>query len=130
MLKIGVNNAPLIFANGVPAGTAAYGIKLCIENLRMRCPKSQIVLVKILPAFDPTKEAGKAVVDINATLDALKIDRDPHIHVLDLWSDFSNPDGTLKTALYSDGNLHLGPAGYDVLARKLEPVVERLLANP
>ena len=130
VLKIGVNNAPLIFANGVPAGTAAYGIKLCIENLRMRCPKSQIVLVKILPAFDPTKEAGKAVVDINATLDALKIDRDPHIHVLDLWSDFSNPDGTLKTALYSDGNLHLGPAGYDVLARKLEPVVERLLANP
>ena len=49
VLKIGVNNVPLVFANGVPA-VAAHGIKLCIENLWIRCPKSQVVLVKILPA--------------------------------------------------------------------------------
>ena len=39
--------------------SAAHGIKLCIENLRMRCPKSQIVLVKILPAFDPARKPAK-----------------------------------------------------------------------
>ena len=50
MLKIGVNNVPHVFANGVPVVAAAHGIKLCIENLWIRCPKSQVVLVKILPA--------------------------------------------------------------------------------
>jgi beta-glucosidase len=127
VLKIGVNNAPLVFANGAPAATAAHGIKLCIENLRMRCPKSQIVLVKILPAFDPTKEAGKAVVDINACLDVLKLDQDPQVHILDLWKDFTNADGTLKTELYSDKHLHLGDAGYEAFAARLRKIVEPLL---
>ncbi len=126
VLMIGVNNAPLVFANGAPAASAAQGIKLCVENMRLRCPKSQVVLVKILPAFDPAKEAGKAAVDINAALDALKLDADANVHLLDLWSEFTNADGTLKRALYSDGHLHLGPAGYEVLAARLKPVVSSI----
>ena len=127
VLKIGVNNAPLVFANGAPAASAAHGIKLCIENLRMRCPKSQIVLVKILPAFDPAKQVGAQVKNINAALDALKLDRDPQVHILDLWSDFTNADGMLKTALYSDGHLHLGEAGSETFASQLKPVAEKLI---
>jgi lysophospholipase L1-like esterase len=127
VLKIGVNNAPLVFANGAPATSAAHAIKLCIENLRMRCPKSQIVLVKILPAFDPAKEVGAKVREINTALDALKLDADANVHVLDLWSEFTHPDGTLKTALYSDGHLHLGPAGYEVFAGKLKPALNVLI---
>jgi lysophospholipase L1-like esterase len=61
VLMIGVNNAPLVQANGVPVTAAAHGIKLCIENLRLRCPQSQIVLVKILPAFDPSLCTPEAV---------------------------------------------------------------------
>jgi len=127
VLMIGVNNAPLVQANGVPVTAAAHGIKLCLENLRLRCPQSQIVLVKILPAFDPSKEVGKQVVNINALLDTLKLDADANIRVLDLWSDFTNAEGTLKSELYSDKHLHLGPAGYEVFAAKLKPVVEALL---
>jgi beta-glucosidase len=127
VLMIGVNNAPLVFANGVPVSAAAHGIKLCIENLRLRCPKSQIALVMILPAFDPAKEVGAKVREINAALDTLKLDRDPKVTVLDLTHDFTNADGALKTELYSDGHLHLGPAGYEVLASRLKLVVEKLL---
>jgi lysophospholipase L1-like esterase len=130
VLKIGVNNAALVFANDVPAATAAQGIKLCIENLGLRCPKSKIVLVKILPAFDPAKETGAKVREINAALDALKLDADPNIHVLDLWSDFTNPDGSLKTDLYSDQHLHLNLAGYETYAGKLKPLITDLLARP
>ena len=128
VLMIGVNNAPLVFANRAPAASAAHGIKLCIENLRMRCPQSQIVLVKILPAFDPSKEVGAKLREINAALDGLKLDVDAHVHLLDLWSEFTSGDGTLKSALYSDGHLHLGPAGYEVFASKLRPVVEKVRA--
>ena len=55
---------------------------------------------------------------------------DPHVHILDLWSEFTNADGTLKTALYSDGHLHLGAAGYEVFASRLKPVVQELLVRP
>jgi platelet-activating factor acetylhydrolase IB subunit beta/gamma len=127
VLMIGVNNAPLVFANGAPAASAAHGIKLCIENLRMRCPKSRILLVKVLPAFDPSKEVGAKVREINPALDALKLERDPQVQVLDLWRDFTNADGTLKTELYSDGHLHLGPAGYEVLASKLKPALDAFI---
>jgi lysophospholipase L1-like esterase len=128
VLMIGVNNAPLVFANGAPAATAAHGIKLCVENVRLRCPQSQVVLVKILPAFDPSKEVGAKVREINAALERLKLGADAKIHVFDLWSEFTTADDTLKIALYSDGHLHLGPAGYEVFASKLQALVEKALA--
>ncbi len=49
----------------------------CVENLRLSCPPSQIVLVKILPAFDPSKEVGAKVREINATLDRLRRTQTP-----------------------------------------------------
>ncbi len=129
VLLIGVNNAPLVQANEVPAAAAAQGIKLCIENLRMRCPQSHIILVKILPAFDPTKEVGAKVREINTTLDTLKLDIDANVSVVDLWNDFTNTDGSLEAELYSDKHLHLSPAGYEVLAAKLKPSIQELLVE-
>ena len=127
VLMIGVNNAPLVHANGVPASAVAHGIKLCVENLQLHCPQSQIVLVKILPAFDPAKEVGARVREMNDAIDGYDLDADSHIHVLDLWKDFTNADGTLKTELYSDQHLHLGAAGYETLASRLLPVAKPLL---
>ena len=125
VLLIGVNNAPLVAANGVPAESVAKAIKLCADNIRARCPNTELVVVKPLPAFSPTGDVSQAIKKINSALGALKLDSDPKTHVLDLWHDFTNADGSLKTELYSDGHLHLGPAGYDVFASALKPMVER-----
>lgn len=129
LLMIGVNNAPLVEANGVPVSSAAQGIKLCVENLCLRSPQSRIVLVKILPAFDPAGGVGARIREINAALDGFKIDADERVRVLDLWKDFTNADGRLKTALYSDGHLHLGSDGYELYASKLKALVETLMKN-
>jgi platelet-activating factor acetylhydrolase IB subunit beta/gamma len=127
VLKIGVNNAPLVEGNGVPVAAAVQAIQLCVENIRRRCPDSKIVLVKILPAFDPSGGVGARVLEINAGVEALKLDTDSRVRVLDLTQSFLNTDGTLKKELYSDGHLHLGPKGYEVFAAALKPVVEGLL---
>lgn len=129
VLMIGVNNAPLVTANGVPAVSVAQGIQLCVQNLRARCPRTEIVLVKIFPAFAPDSAVHADIKLINASLDALKLDADPKVHILDLWSDFLNPDGSLKTAAYSDAHLHLNAAGYEIWAAKLKPVLAKLLAD-
>lgn len=127
VLMIGVNNASGVQSNGVPVSAASEGISLCVANLRLRCPHSQIVLVKILPAFDPAKDVGAKVRQMNEELDRLKLDSEPNVHVLNLWEDFTNADGTIKSAMYSDGHLHLSPSGYDVFAGKLKPVVDSLI---
>ena len=127
MLKIGVNNAPLIQGNGVPVSAAAHGIRLCVENLRLRCPQSQIIVVKILPAFDPSKEVGAKVREVNVALDALKLDADPQVRVIDVAAEFTHDDGKLKSELYSDKHLHLNLAGYEVFAAKLKVAVDAAL---
>ncbi len=123
VLMIGVNNAPLVHANGVPPSAAAQGIKLCVDNMRIRCPQSRIVVVKILPAFDPAKEVGAKVQEINEALDRLRLDGDTSVQILDLRKEFTNSDGTLKSELYSDMHLHLNAAGYEVLATRLESIL-------
>jgi lysophospholipase L1-like esterase len=129
VLLIGTNNGPLISANGIPVDSVARGIQLCVQNIRARCPQSQVVLVKILPAFAPGSAVHEDIKRINATLDALKPDADAQVHPLDLTSDFTNDDGSLKLALYSDGHLHLGPDGYELYASKLKQKVEKLLGH-
>jgi hypothetical protein len=42
--------------------------------IKCRCPHPQIVLVKILPAFNPSKEVGQQVMTINTLLETLKLD--------------------------------------------------------
>lgn len=81
------------------------------------------MLIKVLPAFDPSKEVGEKVREINTALDALKLNADPQVQLLDLWTDFTNSAGTLNSQLYLDGHLHLNPAGYDVLASRLASIV-------
>lgn len=45
--------------------------------------------------------------------------------VLDLLSDFTNPDGTIKKDLFKPDNIHLSPASYAVYASKLNPMIGR-----
>jgi beta-glucosidase len=129
ILMIGVNNAPLVHGNRVPVASAAHGIKLCIENIRLRCPHSRILLVKILPAFSPDADVGARVREINNSLDTLQLEADANVRVLDLWREFTRADGSLKSELYSDKHLHLGPDGYELFAAGLKPAVEALLGR-
>lgn len=123
VLMIGVNNANGVQFNGVPVSSAAEGIRLCVANLRQRCPQSQVVLVKILPAFDPATAVGAKVREINVAVDGLQLGSDPQVRVLDVWSDFTNADGSLKAELYSDQHLHLNAAGYEVLAAGIKRLI-------
>ena len=55
--------------------------------------------------------------------DPLTLDSGPKVKVLDLWTDFTNADGTIKKDLFTPDNIHLSPAGYAVYAAKLKPLL-------
>jgi len=117
VLLIGINNGP----KPENFKTIGQGIKLCVENLRARCPESQIIVVKTLP------KATEGVKRLNDYIDEMNLSNDPKLQVLDLWDDFVNPDGSEDNNLYIDGFLHLNDAGYEIYAERLKPLIEQAL---
>lgn len=119
VLMIGNNNMFFTPETGIEA--AALGIQMCLKNLREKFPDAAIIVAKILPAHAPGNRFYDDIQKTNAALDPLKLDSDPNVRVLDLWSDFTNADGTIKKDLFTPDNIHLSPAGYAVYAARLKP---------
>jgi len=123
VLMIGNNNMFFTPETGVEA--AAKGIEMCVKNLREKFPNAPLVLAKILPAHAPGVPFYEDIKKTNAALDPLKLDTDPKVKVLDLTSDFTNADGTIKKELFGPDNIHLSPAGYAVYAERLKPLLAK-----
>jgi platelet-activating factor acetylhydrolase IB subunit beta/gamma len=121
VLMIGNNNMFFTPETGIEA--AAQGIATCVRNLRGKLPAAPLVVAKILPAHAPGDRFYEDIKKTNAALDALELDGDPQVRVLDLSSDFTNADGTLKKDLFTADAIHLSPAGYAVYADKLRPLL-------
>ena len=128
VLMIGNNNCFFTPETGIEP--AAKGIKACADNLREKFPQAPVVVVKVLPAHAPGNAFYEDIKKINTTLDGLKLDDDPMVHLLDLTGDFVNADGTLKKTLFSPDTIHLTQeGGYELYATKLKPLVEKLLGT-
>jgi platelet-activating factor acetylhydrolase IB subunit beta/gamma len=121
VLMIGNNNMFFTPETGIEA--AAKGIEMCVKNLREKFPETPLVVAKILPAHAPGNRFYEDIKKTNAALDALKLESDPKVRVLDLTSDFTNADGTIKAAPFSPDNIHLSPSGYAVYAERLRPLL-------
>ena len=103
---------------------------MCVANLRDRFPQADVIAVKIFPAHAPGNRFYEDIQKTNVALDALKLDRDPKVHVLDLTADMLN-DGALRKELFAPDNIHLSQDGGDGLfAEKLKPLVETLVGIP
>jgi beta-glucosidase len=125
VLLIGNNN--MFFTPETGTESAARGIKTCVDNLRERFPQAPVVVVKILPAHAPGNRFYEDIRRTNANLDSLKLDSDPKVHVLDLWNDMVDADGTLKRDLFTPDNIHLTQdGGYGLYARRLKPLIDAI----
>ena len=122
VLMIGNNNMFFTPETGIEA--AAKGIEMCVKNLREKFPDAPLVVAKILPAHAPGNRFYEDIKLTNAALDLLKLESDPKVRVLDLTTDFTNGDGTLKKGLFTPDHIHLSSAGYAVYAEKLRPLLE------
>jgi beta-glucosidase len=127
VLLVGNNNMFFTRETGVEA--AAQGIKACVDNLRGKFPLVPLIAVKIFPAHAPGHTFYEDIRQTNAAIDALQLARDPQVQVLDLWSEMTEPDGTLKRGLFQSDNIHLTQdGGYEFFAAKLQPLVAGLLS--
>jgi len=125
VLLIGNNN--MFFTPETGIKPAAEGIQACAANLRERFPAAEIVVVKIFPAHAPGVAFYEDIKKTNASLDGLNLTRDPRLELLDLTGDLLKADGTLDKNLYTPDAVHLAPAGYDLYAARLRPLLEKAL---
>ena len=122
VLMIGTNNLSV----GHTPEQIAEGISAVIARLNDKTPRSQIVLVGVLPrgaaADDPFREK---VCALNAQLDPLS--ENDRVTFKDISHLFLHDDGTARADLFGGDSLHLRPAGYAAWAEALAPVVDSLL---
>ncbi len=127
IVMIGNNN--MFFAPETGVEAAAKGAQMCVANVREKFPQAEVIAAKILPCHAPGNAFYENIKKTNAVLQALKLDSDPKVHVLDLWSDFTHADGSIKKPLFVPDNIHLSLEGYAVYAERLKPLLDQFLGG-
>ena len=124
IVMIGNNN--MFFTPETGIEPVAKGVQTVVANLREKLPQAVVIVVKILPCHAPGVRFYEDIKKTNHAMDALKLDADSKVTILDLWNDFANNDGTLKKELFTPDKIHLSPAGYAVYAERIKPILNKL----
>lgn len=115
VLMIGTNN----LASATPENVAR-GVAAIVDTVRAKLPDATVVLNALLPRGAPGDAVRAKTADVNARI-ALLADG-AHVRWLDASAAFVGPGDAIPPELMPDG-LHPSPAGYDVWATALRPVL-------
>ena len=100
-----------------------------VAEIRSHQPQAKLLLLAIFPRGKTVDNPYRADLKvINPEL--ARLDDGKNIFFMDIGDKFLNDDGTLKTELFADGNLHPNSAGYKVWADAIIDKVKELLAMP
>jgi lysophospholipase L1-like esterase len=121
VLMVGTNNLATATPENIARGVAAI-----VDTVREKLPNAIVVLNAILPRGTPDDPARPKLADVNARLAALA--DGTHVRWLDAGSGFVDATGAIDPALMPD-RLHPSPAGYEVWAAALRPVLLESLSK-
>ncbi|HSI10430.1 MAG TPA: GDSL-type esterase/lipase family protein [Chthoniobacter sp.] len=121
VIHIGTNNV----SRNTPEEIAAGILEICAE-VHQRQPGAKTVLMAIFPR-GPKPDATRAKLDAINKLIA-PLDGKNGITFLDIGAKFLEPDGTISRETMGDF-LHPTAKGYEIWARELEPVLNKLLGE-
>ena len=106
-----------------PPSEVADGVRAIAQAFRKKLPGTRVIVLAILPVKQQPK--WDRVQETNRILASYAYPKD-EVVFLDLQDRFTNPDGSLKSELFTDGT-HLTTKGYAVMADALEPEIDRLI---
>lgn len=114
VLMVGINN----LWPGYSADHTAKGIRTIVETIRAQQPNARILLLGILPIFDPQDAARAWVVAVNRQIALLADNK--NVYFLDLGKHLLEADGTRKPNFYAKDKLHLQEPAYEVISQQIE----------
>ena len=91
-------------------------------------PETRIVFVSVNKAPEK-RERWDVVDDINRQMQKVA-ERNPRVQFVDVNPQLFNADGTSRTDLFMNDQLHLRPPAYEEFAKILKPVLEAALSRP
>ncbi len=109
------------------AEQTAEGVKLILDALKKKCPKSKILLLGIFPRGEKPADAMRQQNEATNALISKYADGQT-VQYLDISKTFLEADGTLTREVMPD-LLHLSEKGYDMWAAAIEPEVKKLLGE-
>jgi lysophospholipase L1-like esterase len=116
-------------SNDVDAGDSATRIvariRQFIDRVTKALPDTRIVFVSVNKAPEK-RERWDVVDDINRQMQKFA-ERNPRVQFVDVNPALFNADGTSRTELFMNDQLHLRPAAYEEFARILKPVLTKAL---
>jgi len=122
VLMIGTNNTG--DRNDDPEATAA-GVKAIIGELRRRLPHTKVLLLAVFPREEqPTAFLRRLNEQVNAIISGYADGR--HVFFANINASLLNADGTLSRDIMPD-MLHPQEKGYEIWARSMDPVLQKLL---
>jgi lysophospholipase L1-like esterase len=131
VLLIGTNNTGR--TRFWPADQTTEGIRLIIEDIHRKLPKTKVLLLAILPK-DSTPEKLQADAAVNSSIKKMYA-QSPFVSYFDAGSALMK-DGQLDQSLFSDPTanpprpaLHPTAVGQEKVAAAMEPVLSKLLGE-
>jgi len=116
-------------SNDVDAGDSAVRIvarmRQFIDRVTKALPDTRVVFVSVNKAPEK-RDRWNVVDDINRQMQKVA-ERNPRVEFVDVNPALSNPDGTPRTELFMNDQLHLRPPAYDEFAKILKPVLTKAL---
>jgi len=122
VLMIGTNNAGANTSQQI-----AEGVKLIVENLRMKLPTTKVLVLAIFPRGADKDDARRKVNEgANEIIKGLADNK--MVYYLDIGPKFLAADGTLSKEVMPD-LLHLNEKSYRTWAESIEPKVKELMGE-
>lgn len=124
VLMIGVNN--LLSGEDSPEEIAA-GISIIINKIQRKLPNAHIIINGTFPtAAHPHDEKRLAIDRIHEL--TVTLSRDKLVHYIDLRKKLLKPNGTLNYDFYSNDNIHLKGAGYNLWANEIKIMIDDIMS--
>jgi len=121
MVMIGTNNMNINTTEEIAAGVTA----IC-EELHLRLPQSQILLIGIFPRGAKADAGRDKIAAVNMEL--AKLHGTHNVTYMDIGKVFLEADGSIAPAIMND-YLHPTEAGYERWGEAIAPTLNKLLAN-
>ncbi len=126
VIMIGTNNTG--HGKGQPAADVAEGIRLIVDEVHSRSPKTQIILNAIFPRGATPKDKKRI---LNSEINQLisKLGERNYVHYQDINQRFLDEKGNLPKNIMPD-LLHPNTKGYGIWTNALVPEIKKLMKDP
>src|SRR5581483_682187 len=121
VLMIGTNNS-----NSDKPESIIEAIRLTLEQIRTRCPKTKILLLAIFPRNKPVDKPGQMETIDKVNTAIAKFDDGQWVRFLNINPGFLGADGKVHADIMPDF-LHPNEKGYEIWAKAMQPTLAEML---